>query len=134
MKNIEKYRDEIEKAIEKKTLCIDIIEPIILKHFNKFCEKITCAMCIMFQMLWAYEEYEEPEIDWNKVPVDTPIYVRDRKNAEWLPRHFAGYKRGDVWAWNGGETSHTATMMEVSKWELAKLAEPEEEDDDEDEE
>lgn len=36
--------------------------------------------CKNARLVWLQAEAdEEPEVDWNKVPVDTPIYVRDFK-------------------------------------------------------
>lgn len=31
---------------------------------------------------WLQEEYKEPEVDWSKVEVDTPILVRDYEDSE----------------------------------------------------
>ena len=41
-------------------------------------------------ILKPYEE--EPEIDWYKVAVDTPILVRDSEDEEWQRRYFAKYE------------------------------------------
>ena len=70
------------------------------------------------------KEGKEPEIDWNKVKVDTPILVRQGKNGEWLERHFSKYENGDVYAWVDGQTSWTGA--DEIKWKYAKLAENEE--------
>ena len=79
----------------------------------------------MLQMLWLLEDYEEPETDWSKVEVDTPILVRYSEDGEWLRRHFAKYENGIVYAWKDAFTSWTGDR--VTPWELAKLAESEEE-------
>lgn len=70
-------------------------------------------------ILKPYEE--EPEIDWYKVSVDTPILVRDYEDQTWYKRHFAKYKNGKVYAWCDCGTSWTETRM--SAWNIAKLAE-----------
>lgn len=78
-------------------------------------------------MEWKYAklaENEEPEVDWSKVKVDTPILVRQGKNGEWLERHFAKYENGNVYAWVDGQTSWTGE--DEIKWKFAKLAESEE--------
>ena len=67
------------------------------------------------------KEYEEPEVDWSKVEVDTPILVRQGNNGKWLERHFAKYENGDVYAWVDGQTSWTGA--DKIKWKYAKLAE-----------
>ena len=64
---------------------------------------------------------EEPEIDWYKVAVDTPILVKDLKNDYWHERHFAKYVNGRVYAWTNGTTSWTGTC--TTAWDFAKLAE-----------
>lgn len=75
------------------------------------------------------EEYEEPEVDWSKVEVDTPILVRDNENKEWNKRYFARYEDETLYAWSGGRTSWTAyDNSDVFAWEYAKLAEQEEGD------
>ena len=65
---------------------------------------------------------EEPEIDWSKVAVDTPILVRDSKGESWRERHFAKYENGIIYAWDDGKTSWTAGEC-ATLWRYAKLAE-----------
>ena len=68
---------------------------------------------------------EEPEIDWYKVAVDTPILVRasEAEDAAWQRRYFAKYKNGIVYAWMYGYTSWSTPDGNVSAWNFAKLAE-----------
>ena len=120
MKNYEKYADEI-KEYNGWNFCTDFIVPYVLKSDDCF---NNCSRCDMLQMIWLLEEYEEPEVDWSKVKVDTPILVRQGKNGEWLERHFAKYENGDVYAWVDGQTSWTGA--DEIKWKYAKLAESEE--------
>ena len=68
------------------------------------------------------DEYKEPETDWSKVAVDTPILVRNSKNETWYKRYFAKYEDGKVYAWNDGKTSWSSTGDNIS-WSYAKLAE-----------
>ena len=82
----------------------------------------------MLQMIWLMEDYEEPETDWSKVEVDTPILVKEYEESNWTKRYFAKYEDGVVYAWNNGVTSWTANDDEcVIAWSFAKLAESEEE-------
>ena len=122
MKNYEKYANEIRKYEISRGgyFCNEFIMPYILKKDS--CAGIGCEHCHMIQMLWLLEEYE---VDWSKVEVDTPILVRDVEWAEWKKRHFAEYKDGVVYAWNGGATSWNEDYM--TGWKYAKLAENEEE-------
>ena len=118
MKNYEKYKDEIKKC-DGSNFCRDFVKPHILK--SRSCANTSCDQCKMLQIIWLMEEYKEPETDWSKVKVDTPILVRRGKNGEWLERHFAKYENGDVYAWVDGQTSWTGA--DEIKWKYAKLAE-----------
>ena len=79
MKNYEKYADEIRKY-DGDDFCRDFVKPHILK--SRGCTNTSCDQCKMLQTIWLMEEYEEPEIDWSRVEVDTPILVRDSENTE----------------------------------------------------
>lgn len=122
MKNYEKYADEI-RGYNSINICSEFIKPHILEADN--CNGVDCRSCATLQMLWLLEDYEEPEINWNKVEVDTPILVRATKNEEWSKRYFAKYENGYVHAWIGGCTSWSEEN--ASAWKYAKLAESEEE-------
>ena len=124
MKNYEKYADEI-KGYNGDSICTDFIEPYILKSINAKCINTSCSKCRLYRMIWLLEDYKEPETDWSKVEVDTPILVRYSEDGEWLRRHFAKYEDGIVYAWKDAFTSWTGDR--VTPWELAKLAESEEE-------
>lgn len=127
MKNWEKYEEEI-KAIG--------IDDFAITEDGKVneCLLMNCSEC-EFQRLkrkcnenrviWLYKEYEEPEVDWSKVPVDTPIYVKGYEDDDWKPRHFAGIVdyMGNVRAWSNGRTSFTAQEDCTIPWKYAKLAE-----------
>lgn len=63
-------------------------------------------------------------VDWNKVPVDTPILVSDTNGTNWEKRHFAYFKDGMVYAWLSGTTSWTTEKADDAfSWKYAKLAE-----------
>ena len=121
MKNYEKYAEEI-REYRGSDFCDDFVKPCILKSSD--CSEMDCIACRMLQMLWLLEDYEEPEVDWSEVKVDTPILVRDSERQEWGRRHFAKYEDGVVYAWVGGETNWTAEGY-MSEWNYAKLAESE---------
>lgn len=124
MKNYEKYADEIRKY-QGDNFCKDFVVPYILKLDN--CDSITCDACNTLQMMWLMEDYKKPEIDWNKVEVDTPILVRDDENEEWHKRYFAKYNSGTIYAWIDGYTSwESYDDTDMISWRCAKLAESEE--------
>lgn len=69
---------------------------------------------------WCNSEYIEPSTDWSKVPVDTPILIRDSGDGTWYKRHFAKYEDGKVYAFCDGQTSWSGNSPVC--WEQAKLA------------
>ena len=99
------------------------------------CKDILCSDCYFGFKVgikcndackeWCKSEYEESPIDWSKVPVDTPILVRDSENDEWIRRHFAKFKDGVVYAWDDGKTSWSLLSLDKVdwNWKYAKLAE-----------
>ena len=131
MTNREKYAEQIldiacgghSIALNKKTmkpvLCNDI--PCEDCYFGVVDVDICCDAC----KEWCESEYEEPSIDWSKVPVDTPILVRDSQYAEWLRRHFAKFENDAAYAWDDGKTSWSSLSDEVVDWKYAKLADDE---------
>lgn len=123
MTNREKYLDEILAAMP----------------WGKFSGEIDCCQnrecddcdfetrqrsCRKETMDWLRAEAgEEPEVvDWSKVPMDTPVWVRDRESDPWRPRYFAGVIGGSVHTWNGGTTSWSSDGG-TTGWTQAKLAE-----------
>ena len=123
MKNYEKYADEI-KEYNGDSICTDFIEPYILKSINAKCINTSCPKCHLYRTIWLMEEYKEPEVDWSKVEVDTPILVSNSEDGDWYKRYFAKYN-GKVFARSDGRTSWNET--DVRAWDYAKLAETEEE-------
>lgn len=123
MKNYEKYADEI-RGYNGDSICTDFIEPYILKSINAKCINTSCPKCYLYRTIWLLEDYkepEEPEVDWNKVEVDTPILVRDTEDEQWERRYFAKYENKTIYAWDVGRTSWSGES--VTEWEHAKLAE-----------
>lgn len=70
------------------------------------------------------EPEKEREIDWTKVPVDTPVLIRDSENADWVKRHFAFYVPVNTTyrfaAWNKGTKS--TDKLACYLWKYCKLA------------
>ncbi len=99
----------------------------------RLCEETSCGNCAFCGNCrtklkeWANSEYVEPPVDWSKVPVDTPILVRNSGDTSFSRRYFAKFENGVVYAWNDGKTSWSvAGSFAVSDWKYAKLAESEE--------
>lgn len=63
-------------------------------------------------------------VDWSKVEVDTPIFVRMSDEEVWKCRYFAMYEDGEVYAWQLGRTSWSNVIKNSPiAWKYAKLAE-----------
>lgn len=96
------------------------------------CRNTTCSKCDFNTTLgcpeeirkWANSEYKEREIDWNKVPVDTPIYVWDNEDKISYRRYFAGYDKNNnrIIAFAYGKTSWSNDQSTI-KWDNAKIKE-----------
>lgn len=127
MLNKEKYAKELEQIlVNGDVLAVD-------KNHNKIISCCDCSRCKFSTDVgceekrreWLNSEYVEPEVDWSKVPVDTPILVRNCENYPWEKRYFANYDNGMVCAWDDGKTSWSIDDNSVCPWEYAKIAEDE---------
>ena len=80
--------------------------------------------CKTLAKQWLDEEYKT---DWSKVPVDTPILVKDELTHKWVHRHFAKVTNtGAICVFSGGATSWSAdTTNPITWYKYAKLAEVE---------
>ena len=130
MLNIEKYKEMLidEEVInvsrlavvnDKPAKCKDLYKCDVCNFFGK--EKD----CEIYLEEWLFSKYKEPEVDWSKVKVDTPILVKPTEENEWRKRYFARFENGEVYAWVNGGTSWTRHNGDVRAWEYAKLAESE---------
>lgn len=133
MKNREKYKNELMDVIKTDgRMCGFVIKHEVFKMFGKdmesFCRETECPSCTTALQLWLDEEYEEPEVDWSKVPVDTLVRVRDFEIEEWTLRYFKGIEEevpgSRFTAWYGGSTSKTA-KGEYAYWKYCELVEDE---------
>lgn len=126
MLNKEKYAKEI----------LDIAchnNKLALKHNIPYpCNKINCGKCDLWKrgctagfIEWANSEYKEPEIDWTKVPVDTPVYVRDDSSNDWSKRYFCRFDPDNnlYYCYFEGSTSWSNEQNTVCEWKQCKLAE-----------
>ena len=123
MLNIEKFYNEL-RELKVMPLCFSMIDGRLEActgqcaccQFNKG-EPDCAENC----KKWLFLEYEEPEVDWSKVKVDTPILVRNNEDKEWVNRYFAKFADGKVYAWVSGATSWTVEdEYDVTFWKYAK--------------
>lgn len=123
MTNFEKYIDDFIFASAENDLCAGFIEPVILNPRFIYCQDIKCEDCRKMVKDFMQEEYKGAPVDWSKVAVDTPIFVRDYETVDWTPRYFARYENGKIFAWKDGTTSFTNQGERPIEWAYAKLAE-----------
>lgn len=132
MLNIEYYKDKL-----KELGIINFDKLALVQGQPHICDRnIMCRECFFnrFGFLcsddalnWLFSEYKEPEVDWSKIKVDTPILVGNTENDVTHKRYFAKYEDGKVYTWGGGTTSWTVSgEYDVTFWKYAKLAESEE--------
>lgn len=101
------------------------------------CENLLCDLCLFFgsrcneaKLKWLDQPAFDPEkdIDWSKVPVDTPVLVWNRDTETECRRHFCKLKCVEPYIFKtfaNGKTSWTAYECDRSDWEHCKLYRPE---------
>lgn len=122
MKNREKYAKEIlDIACTGHIVAVKNGVPCMCKAIScSECDLNTTAGCDYNFIKWCNSECVELPTDWSKVPVDTPILIRDSGDGTWYKRHFAKYEDGKVYAFCDGQTSWSGNSPVC--WEQAKLA------------
>lgn len=135
MKNREKFRDEIIKAIKSRETCEFMNDTVIPECIGSktdskcICEMGDCRACLIRFTLWLDEEYEEPpkpEVDWENVPVDTLVRVRNTKENEWVMRYFKKFRTNwfpQFETWADGKTSKTVDYFATEHWKYCELVE-----------
>ena len=126
MLNKEKYAKEILDIV-----CQDGVNPAVIDNIPVNCLGTECHRCQFYDtycvgafVKWANSEYKEREIDWNKVPVDTPIYVWNNNDNRTYKRHFARYDKINnmIIAFDDGGTSWSSGAT-TTRWIHAKIKE-----------
>lgn len=110
MLNAEKYKNEIIQA--------EGFFGLFEGRKVVSCNKIKCEYCEFYndnlnecsseRVLWLLEEYEEPKVDWSKVPVDTKVLASFSEEKDLIPRYFAKYENNNIYVWSYGKTSWSA--------------------------
>ena len=136
MKNREKFRDEILNSVFRgkgEEYC-EFVKKNVLPNLtdctNGECEELySCGLCRDIFAFWLDEEYIEPpkpEVDWDNVPVDTLVRVKDFAADVGVLRYFKGINACDpeerFVAWEDGKTSFTANGS-CTSWKYCELAE-----------
>lgn len=130
MTNYEKYKDEIDKIWNEGKI-IGVTEDCKLTSCDKILHCNECIFnegCDLKSQKWLVSEYKDPaeDVDWSKVPVDTPVLVKHHETDKWMPKYFAGINgNGNVIAFEDGTTSWSDDGKNFTlSWEYAKLANP----------
>lgn len=129
MTNYEKNKELLDMyAVADVSWGVDADGKISECHGNcGYCIFGLDEICTQKRLAWLQQEYkEEPEVDWSKVEVDTPILVRNGEDYDWIKRYFAGYMWGKVCAFDNGSTSENFKV--ITPWNYVKLAEQEDEE------
>lgn len=134
MTNYENQKTEIDEILER-NLWFGVEEET--KKVAP-CPQMSCFECLFHDerdswycglrsMKWLVSEYKEPEVDWSKVPIDTPILVSDAGVNCWSRRYFAGVsKQGEPLVYPNGKTSWSSeSFHRPETWSYIKLAEAE---------
>lgn len=114
----------VNKDTNEAMVCerLDCEECLFSYRYNK------CNHCGINRIKWLVSEYVEPEVDWSKVPIDTPVLAAMDK-AKWYNFYFAGTDdRGNTYVYSYGRTSwssKTAYDGDTVKVPYIKLAEVE---------
>lgn len=108
MTNREKFRDELDNM---SSIFIAVVngKPVL-------CEDTDCRECDFYGKCtekkdvarnWLNAEYQEPPVDWNKVPIDTKVLFTDCEGNE-HKGYFAGVEETCLTVWKYGTASWTA--------------------------
>lgn len=128
MTNYEYYKEQIERIARLgRSVAMKVTTGEIV-----YCGDINCneclfqgsdvASCSQKAFKWADEEYTEPEVDWSKIPVDTPVLVSD-DGVNWERRYFVRKSAEAMFGvYMHGATSWSADGY-VVWYRYAKLAE-----------
>lgn len=124
MTNREKFKDELDEMLSAFLAFVEG-KPV-------HCEDIDCQECDFRGKCpvrekcvidWLNAEYQEPPVDWSKVPIDTPV-LTSLDGESWSRQYFAGIgDDGKPETFYGGTTSWSNCIIEHCGHNYVKLAE-----------
>lgn len=129
MKNVEFYANELADLAVRKNggIAIKTNDGVPCD-----CNDLNCGNCLFGNvdgceeglLKWAESEYVEYEVDWEKVPVDTPVYCQANICQNESPGYFAKFNNGIVYTWRNGRTSFTSLYKnDICSCQFVRLAE-----------
>lgn len=126
MTNREVYKDTLDNLLAGVIAVVDG-KPVM-------CESANCRGCLFGDSCgknehknaiidWLNAEYQEPPVDWSKVPIDTPV-LASFDGKRWYRRYFAGIgDDGNPETYDSGATSWSSDDNCTCCWKHMKLAE-----------
>lgn len=111
MTNREAYKDTLDTILAGVVAVVDG-KPVL-------CENASCKRCLFRDSCranghekeiidWLNAEYQEPPVDWSKVPIDTPV-LASWDGESWYRRYYAGTDgKGNLKVYSSGKTSWSA--------------------------
>lgn len=126
MTNREAYKDKLDNLLAVVIAIVDG-EPVL-------CECANCSDCLFRERCrrkenrkkfidWLNAEYQEPPVDWSKVPIDTPV-LASTDGRYWSRQYFAGVDDdGNPGTFYAGATSWSSCLIEHCYYKYIKLAE-----------
>ena len=115
-------RENVGKKYKVKGRCVKYTLSLFgekLQLINDYDKTIESIMYLEDIVNGDFEE--AVEIDWENIPIDTPIIVRDFDSEGWVMRYFAFYKFGKVYCWLDSHTSDDNNDAGAKCWQQAKL-------------
>ena len=128
MLNREKFAKEImDIALEHATVAVTKDGSSICR-----CDEIMCHQCMFCRSdfryggafrKWLDSEHVELEIDWSKVPVDTPVLVRNDENGPFEKRYLNRAKLySNLFVTYPNGTTSWSNEWRLEKWKFCELA------------
>ena len=126
MTNREAYKDILNNIIGDVVAIVDG-KPVL-------CAETSCCRCLFLVSYgepghkeeiidWLNAEYQEPSVDWSKVPIDTPV-LASNDGEYWSRQYFAGIgDDGNPETFHAGATSWSNCIIEHCSHKYVKLAE-----------
>jgi hypothetical protein len=123
MKNKEKYIDDIIEVMKDPGKECSFRAKRMFRNKDGECpNEMGCPECNVKFYEWLEEEYEPPKVDWNSVPMNTIIEVRDYEDASWTKRIFVWYNENSDYPYVCiGNTKYNYGL--AVSWKYARLLE-----------
>lgn len=123
MTNREKYKDTLANMLAGVIAVVDG-KPVL-------CENASCNRCLFRYgcgkdefIGWLNAEYQDPSVDWSKVPIDTPV-LASSDGEGWYRRYYAGTDgKGNPKVYSFGKTSWSAMDEGQIFPKFVRLADP----------